>query len=82
MTAGFKVPPGLQACLNLRSFELNLNTTTTTTTTNNNNNNNNNNNDNDNRCSPVQLQGPDRHPATARVKWNKEVNKVVMESFY
>ena len=22
------------------------------------------------------------HPATARVKWNKEVNKVVLECFY
>ena len=72
MTARVKVPPGLQACLICGSFELNLN----------NNNNNNNNNDNDNRCFLAQLQGPGRHPATARVKWNKEVNKVVMESFY
>lgn len=26
--------------------------------------------------------GPSCHPATARVKWNKEVNKVLMEWFY
>ena len=25
---------------------------------------------------------PGRHPVTARVKWNKEVNKVVMEYFH
>ena len=34
------------------------------------------------RCSPAQQWGPGRHRATARVKWNKEVNKVVMECFY
>ena len=34
------------------------------------------------RCSPTQQQGPDRCPVTARVKWNKEVNQVVMECFY
>ena len=25
---------------------------------------------------------PDRHQATARLKWNKEVNKIVMKCFY
>ena len=25
---------------------------------------------------------PGRHPATARMRWNKEINKVVMEYFY
>ena len=34
------------------------------------------------RCSPAQQRGPGRHPATARMKWNKEVNTVVMECFY
>ena len=34
------------------------------------------------RCSSAQQQGPGRQPATARLKWNKEVNKVVMECFY
>ena len=34
------------------------------------------------RCSPTQQQGPGRDPATARVKWNKKVNKAVMECFY
>ena len=34
------------------------------------------------RCSPAQQRGPGRHPATARLKWNKEVNKTVMECFY
>ena len=34
------------------------------------------------RCFPAQQRGPERHPATARVKWNGEVNKVVMECFY
>ena len=34
------------------------------------------------RCSPAQQRGPGRHPATARKKWNKEINKVVMECFY
>ena len=34
------------------------------------------------RCSPAQQRGPGRHPATARMKWNKEVNKVVMECSY
>ena len=34
------------------------------------------------RCSPAQQRGPGRHHATARMKWNKEVNKVVMECFY
>ena len=33
-------------------------------------------------CSPAQQQEPSPHPAIARVKWNKEVNKVVMECFY
>ena len=33
---------------------------------------------------PGTAGGPGRHPATARMrmKWNKEVNKVVMECFY
>ena len=30
----------------------------------------------------VQLQEPGCHQATARMKWDKEVNKVVMECFY
>ena len=34
------------------------------------------------RCSSAQQQGPGSQPATARMKWNKEVNKVVMECFY
>ena len=34
------------------------------------------------RCSLEQQRGPGRYPATARVKWNKKVNKVVMEYFY
>ena len=34
------------------------------------------------RCSPVQQRGPGRHPATARKKWSKEVNIVVMECYF
>ena len=34
------------------------------------------------RCSSAQLWGPGCHPATARVKWKKEVSKVMMECFY
>ena len=34
------------------------------------------------RCFPAQQRGAGCHPATARAKWNKEVNKVVMECFY
>ena len=34
------------------------------------------------RCSPAEQWGSGRCPATARVKWNKEVNKLVMEWFY
>ena len=34
------------------------------------------------RCSSAQQRGPGRYPATARMKWSKEVNKVVMECFY
>ena len=34
------------------------------------------------RCSSAQQRGPGRFPATARMKWSKEVNKVVMEYFY
>ena len=34
------------------------------------------------RCSLAQQRGPGRNPATAKMKWNKEVNKVVMECFY
>ena len=30
----------------------------------------------------VQQREPGRHQVTARMKWNKEVNKVVMECFY
>ena len=33
-------------------------------------------------CSVAQQQGPSRHTASARVKWNKEVKKVVMECCY
>ena len=31
------------------------------------------------RCSPVRQRRPGRYPTTVRTKWNKEVNKVVME---
>ena len=34
------------------------------------------------RCFLVQQQEPSRHQVTARMKWNKEVKKVVMECFY
>ena len=34
------------------------------------------------RCSPGEQRGPGRYPTTARMRWNKEVNKVVMECFY
>ena len=34
------------------------------------------------RCFLVQQRQPSRHQVTARTKWNKEVNKVVMECFY
>ena len=34
------------------------------------------------RCSKAQQREPGRHPETARVKWNKEVNKVLMERIY
>ena len=30
----------------------------------------------------IQQREPGRHQVTARMKWNKEVNKVVMECFY
>ena len=33
-------------------------------------------------CFLVQQPEPGRHQMTARMKWNKEVNKVVMECFY
>ena len=33
------------------------------------------------RCSPIQQEGPGCHPLTARVKWNREVNNVVIECF-
>ena len=33
------------------------------------------------RCSPIQQEGPGCHPLTARMKWNREVNNVVMECF-
>ena len=34
------------------------------------------------RCFLVQQREPGRHQVTARMKWNNEVNKVVMKSFY
>ena len=34
------------------------------------------------RCFLVQQREPGRHQVTARMKWNKEVNNVVMECFY
>ena len=34
------------------------------------------------RCSLAQQWGSGCHSATARMRWNKEVNKVVMECFY
>ena len=34
------------------------------------------------RCSLGQQWGPGCHPVTARVKWDKELNKIVMECFY
>ena len=34
------------------------------------------------RCFLVQQREPGCHQLTARMKWNKEVNKVVMEFFY
>ena len=34
------------------------------------------------RFSPEQQRRTGRHPATPRVKWNKEEEKVVMECFY
>ena len=34
------------------------------------------------RCFLVQQQEPGHHQVTARMKWNKEVNKAVMECFY
>ena len=34
------------------------------------------------RCSPAQQRRLGRHQVTARMKWDKEVNKVVMECFY
>ena len=34
------------------------------------------------RCSLGEQRGPGRYPATARMRWSKEVNKVMMECFY
>ena len=34
------------------------------------------------RCSSGEQRGPGRYPTTARMRWNKELNKVVMECFY
>ena len=34
------------------------------------------------RCSSVQQRESSRHHGTARMKWNKDVNKIVMECFY
>ena len=33
------------------------------------------------RCSTGQQRGPGRQPATARMKWSKDVNKVVMRCY-
>ena len=33
------------------------------------------------RCSTGQQRGPGRQPATARVKWSRDVNKVVMKCY-
>ena len=34
------------------------------------------------RCTMEPQHGPGRHQATARIKWSKEVNKIVMRCFY
>ena len=34
------------------------------------------------RCSSAQQRGPGRHPVTARTKWSKEMNKLVMKCSY
>jgi len=34
------------------------------------------------RCSSGEQQGPGRYPMTARMRWSKEVNRVMMECFY
>ena len=34
------------------------------------------------RCFWVQQREPGRHQVTARMKWNKDVSKIVMECFY
>ena len=34
------------------------------------------------RCSVGKQRKPGRHPATARVKWTKQLNRVVMECYY
>ena len=34
------------------------------------------------RCSPAQQWGPGRHYVTARKKWSKELDIVVMECYY
>ena len=34
------------------------------------------------RCSLVRQQGPGRLPTTARTKWSKNVNKIVMKCFF
>ena len=34
------------------------------------------------RISSVRQRGPGRNPTTVRTKWNKSINKVVMECFY
>ena len=34
------------------------------------------------RCFSAQQREPGRHHATARMKWSKEISKVIMECFY
>ena len=34
------------------------------------------------RCFLIQQPKPGRHQVTARMKWNKDVNKVMIECFY
>ena len=34
------------------------------------------------RCFSAQQREPGRHHAIARMKWSKEINKVIMECFY
>ena len=34
------------------------------------------------RCTIEPQYGPGRHQATARIKWSKEINKIMMRCFY